>query len=75
MITLEYLAEQIQAKPFVPFTLVLVGGERYPILSKEHLVLCPLDQYAQRPSWFVAFNARSIPRYFAIESIAGLTHD
>jgi hypothetical protein len=75
MIDIKFLDEQIRAKPFIPFTLVLIGGERYQIRTKEHIVLPPLDEVAKRPTWFVAFNAQSIPRYFMLESIAGLTHD
>jgi hypothetical protein len=75
MIDMKFLDEQLRAKPFVPFTLILVTGERYQIRTREHIALPPLDETAKRPNYVVAFNEWSLPRYLALESIAGLAHD
>jgi hypothetical protein len=75
MIDMKFLEEQVGAKPFVPFTLILVTGERYQIRSKAHIALPPLDEVSRRPTWFIAYNQRSIPRYFALESIISIEQD
>ena len=75
MIDMKFLDEQIRAKPFVPFTLILVTNERYQIRTRGHIALPPLDETARRPNYVVAFNKWSFPRYLALESIVGLAHE
>jgi len=48
MITLEFLEEQLHARPFVPFTLVLNSGDRYNIKTPDHADL-PLNPMATPP--------------------------
>jgi hypothetical protein len=75
MITLEFLEEQLHARPFVPFTLVLNSGDRYNIKTPDHADLPPADEETgQRNRWFIVYNQRGIPRYLALENIASLEH-
>ena len=73
MITIEFLEQQLHARPFVPFSIVLNSGDRFRIKSSDHADLPPADeQTGQRNGWFVAYNERSVPRYLSVENIASL---
>jgi hypothetical protein len=73
MIDLAFLEEQLHAKPFVPFVLILNSGDRYNIKTPDHADIPPADEESgQRPSWFIVYNQRAIPRYVALENIAAL---
>jgi hypothetical protein len=74
MITIEFLEEQLHARPFVPFSIVLNSGDRFYIKTADHADLPPPDLDGNRTNWFIAYTARSIPRYLAIENIASLEH-
>ena len=75
MITIEFLAEQLHAHPFVPFSIVLNSGDRFRIKTADHADLPPVDeQTGQSNGWFIAYTDRSIPRYLAVENIASLEH-
>lgn len=73
MISLEFLQEQLTAKPFVPFVLVLSSGDRYNIKTTDHADIPPIDEETgERAPWFMVYNERAIPRYLALENIAAL---
>jgi hypothetical protein len=75
VITLEFLQEQLHARPFVPFVLVLSSGDRYNIKTADHADLPPADEETgERNPWFIVYNQRGIPRYLALENIAALEH-
>ena len=75
MITLEFLEEQLYARPFVPFVLVLNSGDRYNVRTADHADLPPPDEETgERNPWFIVYNQNGIPRYLALENIAGLEH-
>ena len=75
MITIEFLAEQLHAHPFVPFSIVLNSGDRFRIKTADHADLPPVDEQTGQPNgWFIAYTDRSIPRYLAVENIASLEH-
>jgi hypothetical protein len=75
MITIEFLEEQLHARPFVPFSIVLNSGDRFNIKTTDHADLPPLDEdTGKRSGWFIAYTARGIPRYLAVENIASLEH-
>ena len=66
MITLEFLEEQLQARPFAPFVLVTNSGDRYSIKTPDHADLPPPDEETgERNLWFIVYNQRGIPRYLA----------
>jgi len=76
MFSLEFLEAQLQATPFVPFTLVSNSGDRFNIKTADHADLPPPDeQTGERPPWFIAYTERSIPRYLAVVNIASLEHN
>lgn len=72
MITIEFLEEQLHARPFVPFSIVLNSGDRFAIKTADHADLPPRDEEGNRTNWFIAYTDRSIPRYLAVENIASL---
>ena len=76
MIDLTFIVEQLKSKPFEPFALTLVTGERCKVPTKEHIAIPPLDEASRVPKWIVIFNAfNSKPRYLALESIISLDHE
>lgn len=75
MFTLDFLEEQLKATPFVPFTIVTNSGDRFSIKTTDHADLPPPDQETgERPPWFIAYTARSVPRYLAVINIASVEH-
>ncbi|MFY9984910.1 MAG: hypothetical protein WAK31_09125 [Chthoniobacterales bacterium] len=75
MITLEFLEEQLYARPFVPFDLVTNSGVRYSIKTPDHADLPPPDEETgERNPWFIVYNQRGIPRYLALINIATVEH-
>ena len=38
---IDNILQLIEARPFVPFTVVTSGGNRYPVLSPDHLSVSP----------------------------------
>ncbi len=73
MFTIDFLAEQLRATPFVPFTLVTNSGDRFNIKTADHADIPPADsETGEPPAWFIAYTDRSIPRYLAIINIASV---
>lgn len=75
MFTIDFLAEQLGATPFVPFTLVTNSGDRFNIKTADHADIPPADsETGEPPAWFIAYTDHSIPRYLAITNIASVEH-
>jgi hypothetical protein len=75
MITIEFLEEQLHAKPFIGFSIVMSSGDRFRIKTADHADLPPVDEATgKRNGWFIAYTARSIPRYLAVDNITSLEH-
>jgi hypothetical protein len=75
MFTIDFLKEQLQASPFVPFTLVTNSGDRFNIKTADHADVPPVDEETgERPPWFIAYTDRSVPRYLAVINIASVEH-
>ena len=73
MFNLEFLEEQLQARPFLPFDLVTNSGDRFQIFTADHADLPPPDaETGERPPWFIAYGKHAIPRYLAILNIASV---
>ena len=75
MITLEFLKEQLEAKPFLPFTVVTASGTRYQVKTPDHADLPPPDdETGERNGYFIVYNEHAIPRYLSVEQITALEH-
>lgn len=75
MFTIEFLDQQLRAKPFVPFSIVLNSGDRFRIKTADHADLPPPDETTgERNPWFIAYTERGVPRYLALANIASLEH-
>lgn len=75
MFTIEFLAEQLHATPFVPFTLVTNAGDRFNIKTADHADVPPADEETgEQAPWFIAYTKRGIPRYLAVINIASVEH-
>jgi hypothetical protein len=75
MFTIDFLEEQLQASPFVPFTLITNSGDRFNIKTADHADVPPVDEETgERPPWFIAYTDRSVPRYLAVMNIASVEH-
>jgi hypothetical protein len=76
MFDLALITDQLKAKPFEPFALTLVNGERCKVLTKEHIAIPPLDEGGRAQKWIVLFNARTgRARYLDLGNIAAIDHD
>jgi hypothetical protein len=68
---LEFLEQQLHARPFVLFVVVTNSGDRYSIKTPDHADLPPPDEETgERNPWFIVYNQRGIPRYLALINIA-----
>jgi hypothetical protein len=75
MFTIDFLEQQLQASPFVPFTLVTNSGDRFNVKTADHADVPPIDEETgERPPWFIAYTDRSVPRYLAVMNIASVEH-
>jgi len=52
----------------------MTGDDLGAEFSPDHADLPPPDEDGNRPSWFIAYTERSIPRYLAVVNIASLEH-
>jgi hypothetical protein len=76
MIDLALIIDQLKAKPFEPFVLTLVNGERCKVPTKEYIAIPPLDEGGRAQKWILLFDSYTgRPRYLDLGSIAAVDHD